>query len=382
MHWQLGGPRRETLSLVYGDRFRATGFVMTNTLPRVLFFNINGVGMGHLSRCLAYARRMQDRAQPFFLTLASAVEIIRDFGFEADYFVSESWSRSHVNAWNRELAVRVGMFLEDVRPAAVVFDGTWPFHGFMDACDTYGIAHRVWSNRGLYRDGLEPASLDEGAFDLVLEPGEIGSQPTIARAARPGRKVTTEPVTLLRRDELLARDAARDALGLERGGRYALLSLCNFKGASNPALGLIEEFGKHGFTVVWARAPISTMDLPLPDNVISISVFPLVRYFRAFDVFAGAAGYNTCCEVIQSGVPGLLVPNPMAADDQARRAALASRYAPVVVSTGETAADRRHAVSHLLEFVPEPPDRPAIQLDGAELAADEILSLIQRRAAA
>jgi UDP:flavonoid glycosyltransferase YjiC (YdhE family) len=194
--------------------------------------------------------------------------------------------------------------------------------------------------------------------------------------------VVTRPVTLLREGELLARDAARDALGLPREGRYALFSLSTFKGVSDTALGLIDAMRRHGFAVVWAQAPISVADMPLPDDVTPISVYPLARYLRAFDVFAGAAGYNTCCEVIQSAVPSLLVPNPMAADDQARRAELVSRYAPVVVCAGDTEAERHRAVSRLLDISRQPPARPTIPLNGAERAADEILALVQRRAAA
>ena len=100
---------------------------MTSELPRILFFNINGSGLGHLSRCLAYARRMQGRARPVFFSTASAIEIIHEMGFEADYFVSEFWSRSHINAWNRELAMRFGLLLEELRPHAGVFDGTPQF---------------------------------------------------------------------------------------------------------------------------------------------------------------------------------------------------------------------------------------------------------------
>ena len=50
---------------------------MTSELPRILFFNINGSGLGHLSRCLAYARRMQGRARPVFFSTASAIETLR-----------------------------------------------------------------------------------------------------------------------------------------------------------------------------------------------------------------------------------------------------------------------------------------------------------------
>lgn len=353
-------------------------------LPRILFFNINGSGTGHLSRCLAYARRIQDRARPVFFSLASAVEIINEMGFEADYFVSEFWSRSHINAWNRELAVRLGLMLEEVRPIAVVFDGTWPFHGFMDACEACGVPIRVWSNRGLHKEDFEAVPVKEAEFDLVLVPGEIGATFEIERAQRPGRKVTIPPVTLLRRSELLERDHARDALGLERDGRYALFSLGpgNLKETGDIARGLIEEMRAQGFTVAWANAPISVRDAVLPDDVIRVSVYPLVRYMRAFDVFAGAAGYNTCYEVIQSGVPSLLVPNTMVADDQVRRARMMTRRAAVVVSPCELPEERRQAVCRLLELNLGSGEDPTIELDGAERAAQEILALIEENLAA
>jgi UDP-N-acetylglucosamine--N-acetylmuramyl-(pentapeptide) pyrophosphoryl-undecaprenol N-acetylglucosamine transferase len=327
---------------------------------------------------------MQGRARPVFLTLASAVEIIHQMGFEADYFVSEFWSRSHINAWNRELAVRVGLMLEDVQPAAVIFDGTWPFDGFMDACDTYGVPLRVWSNRGLHKEEFEPVPVEESAFDLVIVPGEIGADFTIEREDRPGRKVTVPPVVLLESGELLQRDEARDALGLKRDGRYALFSLGpgNLKDVSHIARGLTREMHRHGFTVAWARAPISVRDVPLPDDVVPISVYPLSRYLRAFDVFVSAAGYNACNEVVQAGLPALLVPNTMLADDQALRAEMVARVASVVVSACQTHEEQGEAVLRLLEIDAAPLGRPAVDLDGAGRAADEILALVGDRAAA
>jgi UDP:flavonoid glycosyltransferase YjiC (YdhE family) len=344
---------------------------------RILFFNINGSGMGHLSRCLAYARRMQDRVRPVFFSLASAVEVIHDMGFEADYFVSEFWSRSHINAWNRELAVRLGLMLEEVRPAAIVFDGTWPFHGFMDACDAYGVPIRIWSNRGLHKADFEPVPVPETDFDLVLRPGEIGDAFTIERPEGPGRKVTTPPVTLLRNSELLDRTAARAALGLKEDGRYALLSPGpgNLKDISQIARDLMQELRRHGFGIVWPRPAISVRDIPLPPGAIPITAYPLVRCLRAFDVFAGAAGYNTCCEVIQAGVPSLLVPNTLLADDQTRRAEMVSRFAPVVVSPCRTREECRDAVLHLVSLDARAAEATTLALDGAERAADEILSL-------
>lgn len=362
-------------------RSRTAAPDLAGELPRILFFNINGSGTGHLSRCLAYAHRMRGRANPVFLSLASAIEIIHEMGFEADYFVSEFWSRSHINAWNRELAIRMGLMLEELRPVAAVFDGSWPFAGFMHACDQFDVPVRIWSDRGLYKEDMEAVPVAESEFDLVIQPGEVGSDFTVERARRPGRKVTTPPVTLLKCDELLSRDDARKQLGLEPESRYALFSLGpgNLKDVSAVALGLYEEMRKRGFTVVFARAPISIRDVALPDDVQTVSVYPLVRFLRAFDVVASAAGYNACCEIVQAGVPSLLVPNTQVADDQVLRADLTARFAPVVVSPCDTPAERRAAVSQLLEISAAPEPRPAINLDGADRAVDEILAVVTRK---
>lgn len=357
---------------------------MTDTLPRVLFFNINGSGLGHLSRCLAYARRMKGRASPVFFSLAAAVEVIHAMGFEADYLVSPFWSRSHINAWNRELAVRMGLILEEVKPEVAVFDGTWPFPGFMQACEMARIPHRVWSNRGLHRKDFQPVPVKESSFDLVIEPGEIGTGFALARAARPGRKVRTPPVALMRQDELLSSAQARDSLALSSSAKLALFSLGpgNLKDVSEIARGLIGLLRSNGFTIVWAQAPISVRDPLLPEFVVPISVFPLVRYMRAFDVFVSAAGYNACCEIVQSGVPSLLVPNTLLADDQARRAEMVSRYVPVVVSDCETPGEREEAVARLLRLRDNVGSAPNLELDGAERAVDEILGLVGERVAA
>ena len=249
----------------------------------------------------------------------------------------------------------------------------------MDACDERSVLLKVWSNRGLHRKDFPPVPVKETAFDLVLRPGEIGTTYTVGKANLPGRVVSIPPVTLLDDGELLDRAAARDRLGLEPDGRYALLSLGpgNLKDVNDLAANLLAVIRKAGFQAVFAKAPISVSDVALPDDVIAISEFPLVQSMRAFDIFAGAAGYNTCCEIIQSRVPSLLIPNTMVADDQARRAAIVAEHAPAVISPCETLAECETALAHLLELAGVP-DRPVtLQLDGAQQAADEILRLTE-----
>jgi hypothetical protein len=352
---------------------------MSTPLPSILFFNVNGSGMGHLNRCLAYARRLRGRARPCFFSLASAIEIIEEMGFEADYFVSHYWSGSSTFAWNSELAIRFGLVLERVRPAVVVFDGTWPFQGFMAACAAYGSSPAmVWSNRGLLKADTAPVPVDEHAFDLVIQPGELGASECESKLAGGGKRVVVPPVCLLENEELMTRTAAREALGLTIGDRYVLFSLGpgNLKDVTGLGLGLIRAFEAEGFQRVWAQAPISVRDVTLPSGVKPLSVYPLARYLRAFDAFVGAAGYNTCCEVMQAGIPALLVPNERLADDQMRRARTVAAMMPAVVSACETDDQRNTAIWELLRMMEKGGGNElSIPMNGASLGAEEIMAL-------
>lgn len=342
--------------------------------------------MGHLNRCLAYARRIRDRLRPVFFSLASAIEVIEGMGFEAEYFVSHFWSGNSTFAWNSELAIRLGMLLERIEPQAVVFDGPWPYQGFAAAVRAYaGSPALVWSNRGLLKAGARTSTMDDRIFDLVLQPGELGSIRTETVAGNGQRKVLVPPVCLLDESELLERADARKALGLPLDGRHVLFSLGpgNLKDVAGIGHGLVRAFEAAGFDVAWARPPISVRDVELPPRVRPLSVYPLARYLRAFDAFVGAAGYNSCCEVVQAGIPALLVPNEQLADDQLRRARLVAGIVPAVVSACETAQQQRDAVRELLGLMSHggsSEGRGSIPMNGAALAAEEILSLCQQRA--
>nr|WP_164504328.1 glycosyl transferase [Nitrosomonas sp. HPC101] len=354
----------------------------SSKLPAILFFNVNGSGMGHLNRCLAYARQMRGRARPVFFSLASAIEMIEEMGFEADYFVSHFWSTNTSFHWNSELTFRFGLMLERIQPRVVVFDGTWPFQGFLAACKAYGAAALVWSNRGLLKENVARTTVDEKLFDLIIQPGELGATKSALLLEGGSKRVIVPPVCLLEPEELLEREPARKALNLPEQGRFALFSLGpgNLKDVSGIGHGLIRLFTAAGFQVVWARAPISMRDVELPPGVKPVSVYPLARYLRAFDVFVGATGYNSCCEVVQSGIPALLVPNDKLADDQVRRAQMVAELIPAVVSPCETDAQRSGAVASLLGKLADiPAEKPEIQMNGAALAAEEILALLSVR---
>lgn len=351
-------------------------------LPRILFFNVNGSGMGHLNRCLAYARQLREQVCPVFFSLSSAIEIIEEMGFKADYFVSHNWSRASSSEWNRELCLRLGLMLERVRPAAVVFDGTWPYQGFIHACREYGKAKIIWSYRGLHQaDKIKPF-LYPDMFSMIIRPGEVGDEFGFEDGDFGCPQVRVPPVCVLKDDELLDKVQAREAMGLSENGRYALFSLGagNINDVEGVGVGLIQQLQNAGFEVIWANNPISVKDVVLPEGVRPVSAYPLVRYLRAFDVFIGASGYNTCCEIVQAQVPALLVPNTdTKLDDQNRRAYLVARHAPIIVSRCGNESEREASVRELLQLAGMHIDRKyLVPMNGAALAADTILALANR----
>lgn len=345
----------------------------------ILFFPVNGSGMGHLTRCLAYARRLRHKAECIFFSLSSAMDYVEEMSFSGDYFVSPFWSVNSTYIWNCELAVRFGMILEQMQPNVVVFDGTWPFQGFLNACAAYDKPLKlVWSHRGGLKKDTKTVPVNETLFDLILEPGELGAAYKKTTLPHGGTKLIVPPVLLLDDAECLCQKEARNTLHLTSQGRYALLSLGpgNLKDISSIGHGLIQRLQAAGYTVVWACPPISVRDVELPPKVIPLAVYPLTRYLQAFDCMVSAAGYNTCCEVVQAQIPCLLVPNELLADDQARRAHLVAQYAPAVVHSCETPDDMDAAVRNLLHRVEHPAASPSgLNMNGAALAADALLHL-------
>jgi predicted glycosyltransferase len=155
----------------------------------------------------------------------------------------------------------------------------------------------------------------------------------------------------------------------------------NLKDVTGIGHNLIRLFESAGMQVVWAQAPISVRDVELPSRVKPISRYPLVRYMRAFDAFVGAAGYNTCCEVVQAQIPSLLVPNAQLADDQLRRAQMAAQMAPAVVSACENDGERRKSMEKLLGMIGSGTGQKTnpLPVNGASMAADEIVALARAK---
>jgi Glycosyltransferase family 28 C-terminal domain len=305
--------------------------------PSLLLISSNGAGMGHLTRLMAYARRAQPDMSPHFLSLSQAVGVVAQYGFPYEYVPSAGATGMPPRRWHNLFAERVSDAVARLRPAVVVFDGTWPYDGILRVRDAHPEPRWVWSRRGMWRYGKSAEQLAKAAwFDDVLAPGEL-AEPYDRGATAAGGGIHVGPVTLLDIDELDERDIARKALGLPEDRRLALVALGagNINDISHETGAVVAALRALDVEICLTQTEIAQSDRARSD-VHVLREFPLSRRFAAFDLAVSAAGYNSFHELLRFGVPTLFIPNQdTALDDQLARA----RFA----------AD--HGLAHLLEHV-------------------------------
>lgn len=350
--------------------------------PSVLLVSSNGAGMGHLTRLLAYARRMPVGTRRHVLSLSQAVPVVESEGLSWEYLPSQGATGMRPASWRAMFAERMTTTLARVDPDVLVFDGTHPYRGLDVALASHPRTRAVWSRRGMWKPGRNTDQLDKsGWFDRVLEPGDLSAaadRGASAQASGERAAYRVPPVTLVDRADLTSRAQARRALGLPEEGRLALVSL----GAGNindvddevgAAAAALQERG----VGVCVTAPSIAERAYAGSDVHLVRHFPLSQHFAAFDYAVAAAGYNSFHEALRLGVPSIFVPNrETSLDDQGARAEHAAEQGWALCTDTLTRGRAGPVVEELLERG-EALAAAGLAADpgnGAQAAADLILS--------
>jgi UDP:flavonoid glycosyltransferase YjiC (YdhE family)/glycosyltransferase involved in cell wall biosynthesis len=328
----------------------------------VLFFTANGVGMGHLTRMMAVARRLPETVEPLFVTLSAGMKVVREAGYFCEYIPQHRGAE-----WHGFLERRLVEIIRRFDPQGLVFDGTFPWRGLMWAREATGLPF-VWARRAMWQPGSGSVNLANGRdFDFVVEPGEFAEAYDEGETTRHRDAVLrVRPILLLDDEDLLERGEARAALGLSPDARAVLIQL----GAGNtfdvrsPARVTAEQLLEIGGTeVVFAASPIAREQAELPPGVKRISTYPVSRFLRAFDFAVSAAGYNSFHELIGFGVPTIFVPMDTQLDDQHGRA----RFAEDVGAGLDLAGFSEHGMARCLELIVDDEKRAEIAARCREL---------------
>lgn len=326
----IGEPRCASRTSVVNSVSSKPSQRATRRAGGLIFISSNGVGMGHLTRQLAIARRCKVDSAPVFVSMSQAVGVVGDFGYRSEYIPFHGYLGAEPKNWNLELQLDLDELLQYYDPRVVVFDGNIVYGGLVEAIKRNRQRTFVWCRRAMWPQNKGSRHIvPESNFDAVIEPGELAAEYDfgITREYR-SRTRQVSPITLLAPDELLTRDAACDALGLRRDREHVLVQLGsgNNYDFHNFAAIALEQLSKMGLNAVVARWLMSNQEVAPTSGVQTIEVFPIGKYLKAFEFVVSASGYNSFHELVRFCVPSIFVPNENPQmDNQLARALFADR---------------------------------------------------------
>jgi predicted glycosyltransferase len=296
---------------------------------RILFYAVDGLGLGHVTRLLGIARQVRLQrpgAQCLFLTASEAGEVIYREGFPAFKVPSRT--------------ARATSALEPARYARLVQSVTWSLVNAFDphvmVVDTFP-AGSLQELLPLLRWNLTKvfvfrAQRPEFAADPYLQ-STLRLYQHIVVPHLPGETTVpipdgvpatwTGPILLRERDEALSREAARRRLRLDDGARpWVLVTFGGGGDVEGRRLALrcaALQRRMPDLRLAMAPGPLWPDAVDVPAQQV-LHYYPLAECLTAFDAAIGAAGYNSVHELLHHGVPTVLLPVAKGVDDQQARA--------------------------------------------------------------
>lgn len=388
---------------------------------RILFYAINGLGLGHVTRLLAIARqlkRLDSEAKVIFLTSSEADNVIYQEGFPAIKLPSKNIFRE--NHIDQDLYRRMVQ--------SVVFNAISSFAPHLMVVDTFPAGNMKelqqllsWKFKKVFVFREQRPEFAQNRkfqsylkyYDLVVIPHEECNAQLPVPSGVP--VAYTGPILIRSRDELLSRAQAREALGCEPG-RLAVYT--SFGGGGDPeiafslkkVLALLVE--RPEIDLIFGPGPLYRGRTILPGDPllqprgflsqvkrlfgfgderrstwrkmqsrlkIARDWYPAMETFKAFDLAITGVGYNTTHELLHVGVPALYIPFMRVMDDQDARA----RWIEEAGAGFRVSVPDEDNFSRLLDKLKEPEQRKKVSrkaralvaVNGAELAARRILEL-------
>ncbi len=361
--------------------------------PRILFYAINGLGLGHVTRLLAIGRKVRllaPEAEIIYFTSSEAEDVIFREGFAA-FKVPSKTLRSQANlrpsTYAKMLQTVTLNLIASFHPHVLVVD-TFPAGTLQELLPVLR-----WDSRKVFvfrvqRPAAARAPLTQSAlslYDLAIVPHSEGE--VEAPVPEGPRSVWTGPIVIRDRSDALTREEARARLGLPQTGPVAYVT---YGGGGDAAMdealrNTIQALSGEPFTVAVSDAPLYRGAMPhgaaIPPNVAVVRHYPMAEMFAAFDAAISAAGYNTSMELLHHGVPTALVPFARQVDDQCERASGLAAEGAALMLEELTAEGIRRTVAMLLDADRAEALRTAARRrvpdNGAEAAAQAIVSLWQ-----
>lgn len=311
---------------------------------RVVSYAINGRGMGHLVRQLAIGRWIDRvcavldiRCERWVLTSSEADTLARREGVCSFKMPSKAMIRDAGMEPSRYLTLARGWTLNMMSSLApdVLMVDTFPAGSFGELVACLEFApHRVLVARKVREE-------------IAANPGYGALLPLYSTHIEPDER-GTGPIMIRERSELLARQAARLALGVgdDRPLVYVTLGGGGDLNAATTLPRLVKSLRASGQHVVVGAGPLYDGPELRGEGITWMDRYAPMELFQGLDAAVSAGGYNTFHELMYCGVPTVFLPQPRISDDQESRAARAQAAGAGIVA--KTLNDVPHAIATLL----------------------------------
>jgi hypothetical protein len=180
-------------------------------------------------------------------------------------------------------------------------------------------------------------------FDLIIQPGDHAQKHDVGPTAARIDAINVPPITLLEAVPMLPRQDAVEQIGLNPEKKTVLVAIgSGALGDTDEIKSAVHEVIEQsaGWQAVTTTSPIASGTGHSPKGVYQLpSAYPIVPFLNAIDAAVVAAGYNAPHEMVDAGIPSLLIPNyATLMDDQlARSVGFSSRGIAVSAAAENTA---------------------------------------------
>jgi UDP-N-acetylglucosamine--N-acetylmuramyl-(pentapeptide) pyrophosphoryl-undecaprenol N-acetylglucosamine transferase len=330
--------------------------------PRLLFYAVNGLGLGHVTRLLSIARKVRDiepHCEIVFLTSSEADNVIYREGFAAFKIPSRN--------------IRLSSGIRPVTYARMVQTVTMnlvaSLHPHLLVVDTFpaGMIQELlpclrWDLRKafVYREQRLSVAADPvfqntlKLYDLCIVPHLKNDVEMILPEGL--EIVWAGPIIIRDNTETLSREEGRKRIGAPSD--IPLLYVTFGGGGDTEAdeirekiiphlAGLDTPLGKLHLAVT--NGPLHRGEIPRGPYILPIFEYPIAEIYPAFDGAISAAGYNTVMELMHHKIPSILIPFERHVDDQGLRAKWALEHNAAILTDINNREELIHAALKILD---------------------------------
>jgi len=353
----------------------------------VLFYAVNGLGMGHLTRLLSIARKMVEKDEsinPIFITTSEACEVLYKHNIMYYKLPSKSYLKLNKKIRRRDLQMMynttVMNLVNTYNPIALIVD-TFPTGSLDDLLGVLSMKSpmkKIFIHREQKKMSNNQIML-QNFYDLIITPHMKDT--TVIPVPRGKPLDWVGNIMVRSKDETFTKEEVIKKLKLPTDKKIVLLNLGG--GGDLTTITeykiIIDKLGhrKDLFFIV-PEAPLKKFELELADNMMSISYYPLIEIMNVFDAAISATGYNTFHELNYMGVPTIFIPKLRGLDDQESRARSIDNKSGFCILETELEADLETKFQLLLDNRDSFSQygQNLVTFNGAERAADSVLNLI------